>query len=172
MTAHEIFSQFPDETAGPIFQYLYDQDKPAYRACLQLLASRRRLRPVVLERKPRTERHAWLRTELARKSNEDAATEVLQTWLLGGHQAMVCEFLDSLNVAHNGQGLLDTLPADPGAASIRAAIDKILAAHPQPAVAAYLHLFAEMDIADWPSLKEILNQDFQLCPAPQTLAAT
>jgi hypothetical protein len=171
MKAHSILHHFSDETAGEVFQYLYDRDKPAYRACLQLLASRRRLRPVILERKPRAERHAWMRTELSRKANEDATTEILQTWMLGAHQAMVCQFLDSLGVPHNGSGLLDSLPADPGSDRLRAAIDQILQNHPPQAAAAYLHLFAEMDIADWPSLREILNQDSRLCLAPQTPAA-
>lgn len=171
MKAHEILHAASDDTAGGIFQFLYEKDKPAYRACLQLLASRRKLRLVILERKSRAERHAWMRTELSRKSNEDAAVEVLQTWLLGAHQGLICEFLDALGVPHNGHGLLETLPAEPEAGKLQAAIDKIFQNHPPEAVFAYLHLFAEMDIADWPALRNILHQDSRLCPAPPTPAA-
>ena len=53
MKAYEILQRFPEEAAGEIFQYLYANDKPAYRACLQVLATRRKLRPIVLERKTR-----------------------------------------------------------------------------------------------------------------------
>jgi len=172
MKAHEILQQSSDESAGRIFQYLYEQDKPAYRACLQLLASRRKLRLIILDRKARSERHAWMRVELSRKANEDAAAEVLQTWLLGGHQAMICEFLDTLGIPHNGKGLLDTLPAQPDKEKLQAAISRIFQNHPPEVVAVYLHLFAEMDMADWPALKEIFAQDSRLGPAPQTLAST
>ncbi|HRJ73888.1 MAG TPA: hypothetical protein PLS03_16815 [Terrimicrobiaceae bacterium] len=171
MKAHEILSNFSDETAGQVFQHLYENDKPAYRACLQLLASRRRLRPVILERKSRVERHAWMRAELSRKSNEDASIEVLQTWLLGAHKDVVCGFLDDLGVAHNGHGLLETLPAQPPAEKLQAAVNGLLARHPGEVVFAYLNLFVEMDIAEWPALKEILQQDSRLCRAPQPQAA-
>jgi len=171
MKAYEVLQQFPNEAASEIFQYLYQNDKPAYRACVQVLASRRKLRPVILERKARAERHAWMHVELARKGNDDAATEVLQTWLLGGHQQLICSFLDSLGVAHNGRGLLDTLPQEPQKERLREAIEGLLESQSRSAVIAYLHLFCEMDIADWPTLKEILNEDFRLCLAPQRLAA-
>lgn len=170
MKAYEILHQFTDENAGEIFQHLYEQDKPAYKACVQVLAARRKLRPVILERKSRAERHAWMRGELAKKINDDASTEVLQTWLLGAHQALICQFLDALNVPHNGNGLLETLPEEPDKAKVLEAIDQLFKNHSTVAVFAYLHLFAEMDIAEWPSLKEILNQDSRLCPAQPTPA--
>ncbi len=171
MKAHEIFQRLPEEATGDVFHYLYSSDKPAYRACLQLLATRRKLRPVVLERKTRVERHAWLRSELSRKSNDDAATEILQTWLLGAHQALICRFLEGLGVAHDGHGLIETLPAEPERERLLAGVDGLLEDQPRAAVIAYLNLFCEMDIADWPTLKEILNEDPRLCLAPQRLAA-
>jgi hypothetical protein len=171
MKAHEILKRFPDEAASEIFCYLYTNDKPAYRACLQVLATRRRLRPVILERKTRAERHTWMHAELARKSNDDAATEVLQAWLLGAHQQLICSFLESLGVAHDGRGLLNTLPPEPQKERLMEAIVRLLQSQSLPAIFAYLHLFCEMDIADWPTLKEILNEDSRLCLAPQRLAA-
>lgn len=171
MKAHDILQSLPDDAACEIFQDLSDNDKPAYRACMQVLSQRRKLRPVILERKPRAERHLWMRAELARKANEDAATDLLQTWLLGSHPAMICRFLDDLGVPHNGRGLLETLPAEPPREKLTAAIDRLFANHPAPAVIAYLHLFVEMDIADWPGLRDILQTDSRLCLAPQTQGA-
>jgi hypothetical protein len=171
MKAHEILQRFPDEAASEIFEYLHQNDKPAYRSCLRVLAMRRKLRPVILERKNRAERHAWMHAELARKSNDDAATEALQTWLLGGHLQLVCSFLDGLGVAHDGRGLLDTLPTQPPKERLQEAVERLLDSHSRHAATAYLHLFCEMDIADWPTLKEIINQDSRLCLAPQRLAA-
>ena len=171
MKAYEILQRFPDEVTAEIFQYLYANDKPAYRACLLALAMRRRLRPIVLERKTRLERHAWMHNELARKSNDDAATEVLQTWLLGAHQQLICNFLERLGVDHDGRGLLETLPSEPPRDRLMDAIDPLLENQSRLAVIAYLNLFCEMDIADWPTLKQILQEDSRLCLAPQRLAA-
>jgi hypothetical protein len=171
MKAHEIFQAFPEEAAGEILEYLYSNDKPAYRAGLQVLATRRKLRPIILERRIRAERHGWMRNELGRKSNDDAATEVLQTWLLGAHRQLVCGFLDSLGVQHDGRGLLETLPNEPPRNRLEEAIDGLLRSQSRSAVIAYLHLFCEMDIADWPTLKQILSEDSRLCLAPQRLAA-
>lgn len=171
MKAHEIFHHFSDEAASGIFNHLYENDKPAYRATIQVLANRRKLRTVVLDRKPRSERHTWMRAELARPVNEDASTEILQSWVLGAHQAMVCQFLDSLDVPHDGRGLLETLPAEPTPEKLRAAIDGLFAQHPPEVVFAYLQLFAAMDITEWPNFQQIINEDSRLCPTPQTLAA-
>lgn len=171
MNAYEIFQQLPEDTSGEIFQYLNEKDKPAYRACGHLLSTRRNLRPVLFERKSRAERNAWMSAELGRKMNADAAIEVLQTWLLGAHQALICDFLDILKIPHNGNGLLETLPPEPPKADLLAAVDKILEKYPPRAVAIYLHLFCEMDIADWPTLKETLATDSRLCLNQPTLPA-
>ena len=171
MKAHDIFQQLPESFAGDVFQFLYDNDKPAYRACVQVLSTRRKLRPVILERKSREERHLWMRNEITRKANEDASIEILQTWLLGAHKSMICQFLDSLKIPHNGHGLIDDLPAEPSEAAVTEAVEGLLKDYPRDAVAAYLNLFIEMDVAQWPTLEKILASDSRLCLAPQTSAA-
>ena len=42
---------------------------------------------------------------------------------------------------------------------------------PRDAVAAYLNLFIEMDVAQWPTLEKMLASDSRLCLAPQKSAA-
>lgn len=171
MKAHELIQRLPEQFAGDLFQFLYASDKPAYKACMQILGSRRKLRPIVLERKSRDERHFWMRNELTRKSNDDAATEILQTWLFGAHEAIIRDFLDALKIPHNGHGLVDTLPPQPPEAELKAAVEQLLEKHPAQAVTAYLYLFVEMDIANWPALEEILANDPRLCLAPQPTVA-
>ena len=112
-----------------------------------------------------------MHNELARKSNDDAATEVLQTWLLRAHQQLICNFLESLGVEHDGRGLLEALPSEPARDRLMEAIHPLLENQSRFAVIAYLNLFCEMDIADWPTLKQILQEDSRLCLAPQRLAA-
>lgn len=165
MKAHEIFPHLPPEARTALFGHLQEKDRQAYRACLQLLAGRRKLRPVIVERKPRAEQYEWLCAELARKSNADAAIEVLQTWLLGAHRPLICQFLDDLKIPHDGNGLIETLPAEPP--EIRATVDRLCEAHSPLAVAIYLHVFAEMDIAHWPVLQQLLLDDPRLCLVPQ-----
>ena len=153
-----------------MFQYLHQNDKPAYRACLR--GARRRAAnsvPSFWSEKSVAERHVWMHAELARKANDDAATEVLQTWLLGGHQQLICSFLDSSAVTHDGRGLLDTLPPEPQKERLQEAVDRLLDNHSRSAAIAYLHLFCKMDIADWPTLKEIIRRRFP--PVPRTPTA-
>lgn len=167
MHAHEIFQQLSPTGAEALFEHLYSADRPAYRAAVQILAARRKLRPVFVERKPRPERDQWLREALGRKTNEDAALEVLQAWLLGAHRPMICAFLDELGVSHDGKGLIDDLPDEPAAAKLDAAIDHLLEKNPAEVVAVYLNLFDFMEPGRWPRLSEKLTSDSRLSLSAQ-----
>jgi hypothetical protein len=163
MTVSEIFSHLPPGQSEDIFGFLHQQDKGAYQACLELLARRRKLRPIFIERKPRVERYEWMREALSRKPNEDAALEILQAWLFGRYGQMICDFLDSLNIPHNGKGILDALPGEPSSEELKKAVDQLLANYPAAAVAIYLQLFAMMDIAaGWEGLQKMLATDPRL----------
>ncbi len=171
MKPTEIFRDISPEANAGIFRHLQDNDKAAYKACVNLLAGRRKLRTVLIERRQRNDQYEWLRNELTRRSNEDAAAEVIQAWLLGAHQALIIQFLDLLKIPHDGRGLLETLPAEPPKAEIEAAINELFAKHEATAVAVYLNVFVEMDIAQWPVLKQLVQEDSRLCLAPQTTPA-
>ena len=47
-------------------------------------------------------------------------------------------------------------------AKLTAAVDKLLAKYPREAVAVYLHAFNDMNEADWPNLKALLEKDQRL----------
>jgi len=162
MTSYEIFGRCSFQLANEIFGYLLEKEKPVYRAVIQNLANQRKLRPVFIERKPKPERHTWLQQALARKPAEDLATQVLQIWLLGGQQPLICEFLDALEIKHDGKGVVDQLPAEPEPARLQAAIDLILEHHSPETATIYLHLFRMMDDAGWKHLDEILDSDARL----------
>lgn len=168
MTAHELFGHMPAGQAGDIFHWFHDQDRAGYRACVGLLAKRRKLRPVFVERRPRDERHAWMKESLARPANSDLAGEILQGWILGANSKMVLDFLDQLKIAHDGKGLIEDLPAEPPAEEITRAVEKLFETNPPAVVMIYLNLFAGMDISNWPTLKALVATDPRLCPAPQT----
>ena len=166
MTAHELFASFTAPEAGEVLGWLQDNDRPAYKTTAGLLATRRKLRPVFVERKPREERNAWIKEALGRPANSDLAAEILQAWIIGAHGGMVCAFLDELKVPHDGKGLLEELPPEPAAAEVARAVDSLFAKYPATAVRAYLHLFTSMDMTEWPGLKGLVASDPRLCQNP------
>ncbi|MEI8311261.1 MAG: hypothetical protein WCH98_10955 [Verrucomicrobiota bacterium] len=164
MIAYELFARLsPADTAGTL-EWLQENDRSAYKTCAKLLASRRKLRPVFVERKPKAERNAWMAENLGRPANSDLATEILQSWILGAHGDMVCGFLDFLKIPHDGKGLIESLPAEPPAAGIDQAVDDLFSKHPPGAVVAYLNLFTSMGMTEWPHLKGLVSTDPRLCP--------
>lgn len=161
VTAHEIFSGLTPEEAHEFFESLHEANKAAYKGCMQVTASRRRLRTVFLERKPRAERHQWMASVLALAPNEDLSLEVLQNWLLGPHRAILTDFLDACGIAHEN-GLIDDIPAQPEREKVDAAVDAIAAKHPPLAVKIYLHLFQPQGAEAWPDLDALLVIDPRL----------
>ncbi len=161
MTANAIFSGLTSAEVHELFESLLAANKPAYKACLQVTASRRRLRPVFLERKPRVERHEWMQSALAQPANEDVALEVLQNWLLGTQRPLLGDFLSACGFAHE-DGLIDEIPAQPAREIVDAALEAVAAKHPPLAVKIYLNLFQPEGAEAWPDLDALLVIDPRL----------
>lgn len=159
MRAHEVFQRMSAATAAQIFTFLHTREKPAYKAAIQGLANQRNLRPIFIERKPPNERFSWMQAALARPLSDTLATHLIQAWLLGANKEMLCDFLDSLGIAHEPDGTVEEIPAAPPKEKIGAAVDQLLAKYPPESVAIYLHAFRDMDSSvQWPSLNEILSE--------------
>ncbi len=156
MTATEIFGRLNGTQAGEILNWLAENDRNAYKSAAGMLATRRKLRAVFVERKPKDERNQWIKESLSRPANADLALEILQVWTLGSNERMVCEFLDALEVAHNGKGLIDSLPAEPAADKVTKAVELLISKYPAHSVFVYLHLFSGMDSQGWTTLRELL----------------
>jgi hypothetical protein len=159
MKCHEIFSRLSPELTNEIFAHLIEHEKPVYKAMIQNIATRRKLRPVFIERKPKNERHIWLRQALSMRGTDDIATQLLQIWLLGAHRQMICDFLDSLGIKHDGKGVVDSLPAEPSREALTDTITKLLEGRSAEVVAVYLHAFQAMDETGWSTLDEVLAND-------------
>lgn len=162
MNATEIFRRLSPALAAQIFGFLQDREKPAFKAAVQTLAAQRKLRAVFVERKPREERFQWLQGALTRPAAETIAANMLQMWLIASQSALLCDFLDALEIEHDEKGGIETLPPSPPAEQLRAAVDKILEKHPAETVAIYLHSFQAMEIAGWPPLADLLATDARL----------
>ncbi len=159
---HEIFARMPGETAIKLLAFVSEKEKPLYKATIESLAKQRKLRPVFVERKPRDERNAWLKEALGRKASEGVAAHLLQIWLIGAHKALLCDFLDALEIKHDENGTIDNLPDAPPKEKLQAAADTLLAKHDPRVVAVYLHAFQALDDKGWPTLEELLAEDERL----------
>lgn len=162
MTASELFLRFDSVTTESVFGFLYETDRNAYRGAMQILASRRNLRQVFLEKKPKPERHQWMKDALSRKRNEDLALEILQNWILRGNSEMVLQFLKDLDIKHDGEGIIEDTPEEPAPEVVDVAVNNLLASFPPAAVSIYLHLFASMDDGGWPHLHKLLDEEPRL----------
>ena len=81
--------------ASQIFSFLFEKEKPLYRATLDTLAKKRNLRPVFVERKPREERFAWLKDSLA---------SAIDTLLSKHDAAVVSVYLHTFQALHEEGG--------------------------------------------------------------------
>jgi hypothetical protein len=163
MTPYEIFAQMNSAQASHIFEYLFENEKPLYKAAIDNLAKQRKLRPVFIERKPRKERFEWLKSAAGRKANDGVAAHLLQIWLVGEHSALLCDFLDALGIEHDDNGTVDSLPEAPEKEDLQKAIDGLLEKYDADTVAIYLHAFQALDDeGGWPALTGILEEDVRL----------
>ncbi len=161
-TPHEIFAQMPPAVAEQLFSFLKEKEPPLYKTTIDTLAKQRKLRTIFLERKPRAERHLWLRDALGRAVNDSVGAHLLQIWLVGAHAGLLCDFLDGLGIAHDANGTIETLPTAPAKADLVKAIEPLFAKHDPGVVAVYLNAFQALDDQGWATLAELLAEDPRL----------
>ena len=161
LTSHELFGFMSPNLAGEIITFIFESDKPTYHATLNAVAQARHLRPVFLERQPKTQRHAAMIATLARPALDLVANSLIRTWLLKKHKTMLVDFLNALGIK-NEEGVVENLPESMDDAKLKPAIETLLAKYPPEAVAVYLNAFNDMNEANWANLKSILESDPRL----------
>src|SRR3974377_1551921 len=109
LTSHELLGFMSPALALEILTYIYETDKPLYRAALSAVAEARKLRPVFLERQPRPQRHAAMLATLSRPALDLVAGNLIRAWLLKKHKQMLVDFLDALGIPHQ-EGVVEELP--------------------------------------------------------------
>ena len=155
----------PRAVAEDILEFSHAQEKPLYRAALEAVANARKVRPVFLERQPRTERGATMIASLSKPALELAADGLIRNWLLKKHAALLVDFMDALKIPHE-KGVVNELPKTVEDVALLNAIEALLAKHPPEAVAVYLHAFNGMNGEHWANLDSVLNSDPRLHWAP------
>ena len=159
---YEIFARLSAPVTDQLFGFLIEKEKALYKATIETLAKQRKLREIFVERKPRAERHVWMREVLGKKVNDGVAAHLLQIWLVGAQAPLLCDFLDALEIAHDPNGTIETIPAAPPTEKLLAAVDRVLGQHDPAIVVTYLHAFQALDDSGWPTLEELLRTDPRL----------
>ena len=161
LTSHELFGFMSPDLATEIVAFTHESDKPAYKATLAAVAQARHVRPVFLERQPRTQQHSEMIASLARPALEAAAGGLIRAWLMKKHEAMLVDFLNALEIK-NEKGVVDDLPKTMDDAKLKAAVETLLGKYPPETVAVYLNVFNDMNEAHWDNLKALLESDKRL----------
>lgn len=160
---HEIVARFSPALTEQLFAFLYDKERKLYRATIESLAKQRNFRPVFVEKMPAPKRHTWMKEQLGKVTNGAVAAHVLQIFFVGGHSALLCDFLDALGIKHDDNGTIEELPPAPDKEAVKKAVDAVMEKHDPALVTAYLHTFQALDDAGgWPSLEELLAEEERL----------
>ena len=161
LTAHELLGFMSPALANDILSFIFESDKPAYKAALAAVAQAKHVRPVFLERQPRAARHATMLSALTKPNLDEAAGNFIRAWLVKKHRALLADFMNALEIP-NENGVVEDLPAAVDDARLKAAIETLLGKYPHEIVAVYLNAFNDMNSANWPNLKAALESDTRL----------
>lgn len=161
LTAHELFGFMSPELSRSIIDFTAENDRDLYRATLASVADAKKVRPVFLERKSKTDRHQDMAQMLSKPRLDLAAGTLLRGWLIKKNNLMLTTFLDALGVEHK-EGAVDDLPPAMDTEKLKAAITTLLEKFPQEEVAVYLNAFYSMNEVPWDNLKQMLQEDPRL----------
>jgi len=161
LKSHELLGFMSPALANDILSFIFESDKPAYRATLTAVAEAKHVRPVFLERQPRAERHTTMLSALTKPNLDAAAAAFIRAWLVKKHAAMLVDFLNALEIK-NENGVVEDLPASVDDSKLKAAVETLLGKYPHETVAVYLNAFNDMNAAGWPNLKALLEGDARL----------
>ena len=156
-----MFANLTPVLATKILEDLYSEQKDLYKTALQSAAQVLKVRPIFLERQPRADRNKRIGSALGHPEMNLVATNVIGGWLIKNQTALLTEFLDALKIPHE-KGVVEDLPKTVEDAALNAAVDNVLAKHPQEIVTLYLQAFFEMNEAQWPNLALMLRDDIRL----------
>ena len=161
LTSHELFGFMSPALANDILAFTQESDKATYRAILNGVALARHVRPVFLERQAKTQRHAAMLSALCKPGLDMLAANLLRAWLVKKYKAMLMDYLNALEIK-NEEGVVEGLPASVDDAKLKAAVEILLGKYPHEVVAVYLNAFNDMNEANWPNLKALLQSDTRL----------
>jgi hypothetical protein len=171
MKACELFQSLSPTLGTEIIRYLRSEHKDVYRATVATLAQQRKLRPQFVQKKTGEQQIAWILETLKLRSSEAVGEQLLQVWLMKAQSPMLIQFLEALEIPHDGNGGVDgEIPSDFEAARVEAAVSGLLEKFPAESVAVYLHIFQLQQPGGWPAIESVLAAEPRLALGAAPLA--
>jgi hypothetical protein len=159
MLAYQIFQTIPTALAGTIFTYLRKEERESYKSVVERLAEQQKMRPVFITKQSPEKQVKLLAAACARKPSEPTAMQVLQTWLMRGRQEMLVDFLDRMEIPHDGTGMVEKFPETMDSALLNSAVTAMRQTYPVGEVALYLYVLQEQKEGGWPELSALLDAE-------------
>lgn len=163
MKAYEIYQQIDPALVTRMLDWFREHDRNVYKSALTSLAQSRKLRPVFIQKKPLPQQYAWILKTLRSVPSEAIGEQLLQVWLMAGHQDMLACFCDGVGIEHDGKGsVTGELPESLDADKVKETVDDLLAKFDPEIAAVYLHVFNLQRPGGWPALADLLASDPRL----------
>lgn len=159
MKAYYIYQKADSETISNILDWMRNEERSVYRAAVRELAALKKLRPQYVQQKPVKEQYEWLHKNLQWIPSVEIGDHLLQVWLLRKHQNMLIDFLNVLDIQHNGHGVVDVLPDTLDTEKLATAVDRLFEKYPAGVASVYLQMFQLQTEKGWENLAEVLEKD-------------
>lgn len=159
MKAYYIFQQADEQTIGDILDWMRNQERAIYRAAVRELGALKKLRPEFIQRKPLKEQFSFIQKMLGWKPSNEIGDHLLQVWLLRKHQDMLVTFLNTLDIPHDGNGIVNELPETLDKEKLSKAVDELFEKYSPGVASVYLQMFQLQTEDGWDELAEVLAND-------------
>lgn len=159
MLAYQIFQTIPTAQAETIFTYLRKEDRQSYKGVVDQLAEQQKMRSVFITKQSPDKQIKLLTAACARKPAEQIAMQILEIWLMRGRQAMLVDFLDRMEIKHNGEGMVDQFPEVMDPTLLGKALAAMRETYPAGEIALYLYVLQEQRDGGWPELNAVLDAE-------------
>lgn len=145
-----------DDRRAALASIYREMDDRSYRKEVnRALAAQLRFRESAVAKLPLDKKFEYL--EKAMRPDDDLASTLILGLHLGARRTMLGEFLDALEIPHDGgmiDGAYDFPELEP--ARLAAAAERLYAAYPEERVDVYLAALLAMDDESWSPLRELL----------------
>ena len=159
MLAYQIFQSIPTALAETLFTYLRKEDRASYKAVVERLAEQQKMRPVFITKQSPEKQVKLLTAACGRKPAEPIAMQVLEIWLMRGRQEMLVDFLDRMEISHDGEGMVEQFPEVMDSELLTSAVTAMRETYPAAEVALYLYVLQGQKEGGWPEIAALLEAE-------------
>lgn len=149
----------PTTLAETVFTYLRKEERQSYKGVVEQLAEQQKMRAIFITKQSPEKQVKLLTAACGRKPAEPIAMQVLEIWLMRARQAMLIDFLDRMEIKHNGEGMVDKFPEAMDSALLGSAVTALRETYPAAEVALYLYVLQEQRDDGFPELSALLDAE-------------